>query len=734
MGDGIACGDRCLARRAMKDLLLVTLALVCGAPALAQAREAQDQAYVLDSRVTLLEVPDEAGPIRRATQDLAEDFYKVLGTRAKIVTRQQDAGPVTIVIGEQSKLPTAMQSNAAAAAESFSIQVANTSGSTGRPGRAVVLSGPDMRGTIFAIYQFSEEYLGVDPLYYWTDHEPLRHARIVIPGSLHKNFAAPVIKYRGFFLNDEDLLTGWIPGEKKDHTGISFEVWNKVYETILRLKGNMVVPGTWIFPDDPQVKLASERGLIVTQHHAIPLGLNVARWPKNVPYNYSTHPEILEQAWKNAVAAYAPGEEILWSVGLRGLSDVSYASMDPSVNNNDKALGELISKAIADQMRIVRAVHPDAKFVTDLWQEGARLVKEGYLTIPPEVTTVWADLGYGYLQDNGAVSSGEGAYYHVAMMNNRANQLTEMVPVDRILSELGRYIKAGATRYMLLNTSDLRPVVMTTKVVMDLAYKGLPEGADGSAEVYRQWATEEFGEKAAAQLVDVYKAYFAAPAHFGNPAIEYGDQLYHTETRQMALTYMIDSPLYSIPSQGPKWEPAGMLGERVDRPAGKAWMQQTIAKEIQQCGEAQPRWDAVWTKALAVEPLVPADRKSFYRAQLLTMIAINRESNRTLFEISKAIQDAESGQMDEARQATARALQSLDQIRHAQAAAEYGKWKNWYRGDWLTGVYQTQQVVKTFSAFLNDPLTHFPPPVVFTNWEAYYHIMHYEGDRSADVH
>jgi glycosyl hydrolase family 115 (putative glucuronidase) len=723
---------RCLARRAIKDLLLVTLALVCGTPALAQSREAQDQAYVLDSRVTLLEAPDEAGPIRRATLDLAEDFYRVLGTRPKIVTRQQDAGPVTILIGEQSKLPAAMQSNAAAAAESFSIQVASLN--TGQPGRAVVLSGPDMRGTIFAIYQFSEEYLGVDPLYYWTDHEPLRHARIVIPGSLRKTFPAPVIKYRGFFLNDEDLLTGWIPGEKKDHTGISLEVWNKVYETTLRLKGNMVVPGTWIFPDDPQVKLASERGLIVTQHHAIPLGLNVARWPKNVPYNYSTHPEILEQAWKNAVAAYAPGEEILWAVGLRGLSDVSYAAMDPSVNNNDKALGELISKAIADQMRIVRAVHPDAKFVTDLWQEGARLVKEGYLTIPPEVTTVWADLGYGYLQDNGAVSSGEGAYYHVAMMNNRANQLTEMVPVDRILSELGRYIKAGATQYMLLNTSDLRPVVMTTKVVMDLAYKGLPEGADSSAEVYRQWAAEEFGAKAAAPLADVYKAYFAAPAHFGHPAIEYGDQLYHTETRQLALTYMIDSPLYSIPSQAPKWEPAGMLGERVDRPAGKEWLQQTIVKEIQQCGEAQPRWDAVWTKALAVEPLVPADRRSFYRAQLLTMIAINRESNRTLFEISKAIQDAEGGQMDAAREATARALRSLDEIRQAQAAAEYGKWKNWYRGDWLTGVYQTQQVVKSLSAFLNDPLTHFPPPVVFTNWEAYYHIMHYEGDRSADVH
>src|SRR6202034_4744326 len=192
---------------------------------------------------------------------------------------------------------------------------------------------------------FSQEFLGVDPLYYWTDHVPVRRTQVEIPATLNKAYPAPVFKYRGFFINDEDLLTGWAPGAK-DHAGISLAVWDKVFETSLRLKANMIVPGTWIFPDDPQIRAAAERGLIVTQHHAIPLGLNVARWPKDVPYNYTTHPEILERAWKDAVETYPKDQEILWSVGLRGLSDVGYDSMDPSVRGNDKALGELISKAI----------------------------------------------------------------------------------------------------------------------------------------------------------------------------------------------------------------------------------------------------------------------------------------------------------------------------------------------------------------------------------------------------
>ena len=276
---------------------------------------------------------------------------------------------------------------------------------------------------------------------------PTHQNSIRIAASLKEEFPAPSGKYRGFFINDEDMLTGWAPAAANENTGISLEVWNKIYETTLRLKGNMVAPGTWIFPDDAQVKLAAKRGLIVTQHHAIPLGLNVARWPRDVPYNYSAHPEILEHAWRNAVSSYLPNQEVLWSVGLRGLSDVTYASMDASVQNDNKALAQLISKAIADQMSIVHGVRPDAKFVTNLWQEGARLVQQGLMKIPPEVSTVWADDGYGYLQDHGEVTAGQGAYDHVAMMNGRANQLTEMVPIERSFSEMGRYITAGATDY-----------------------------------------------------------------------------------------------------------------------------------------------------------------------------------------------------------------------------------------------------------------------------------------------
>src|SRR5215469_12230824 len=602
---------------------------------------------VLDRTVTLFTGGEESEPIQKAVEDLAADLQAVFGAKPRIIHRKEDAGPLTIFVSEQSRLPEELRASGLTAPESFSISLREEKWNPRRPTDVIVLSGADIRGTIYAVYQFSEKYLGIDPLYYWTDHQPARRTSITLP-PLNETYPPPVFTYRGFFINDEDLLTGWAPGEEKHKTGISLEVWNRIFETILRLKGNMVAPGTWIFPDDPQVKLAAKRGLIVTQHHAIPLGLNVARWPKDVPYNYTTNPEILERAWKNAVHSYLPDQEVLWSVGLRGLSDVTYASMDPSVRDNNKALGQLISKAIADQISIVRAVRPDAKFVTNLWQEGARLVQQGDLKIPPEVATVWADDGYGYIQDHGAVAGGQGIYDHGAMMKGRANQLTEMVPIERSFSEIGRYLKTGATEYFLVNTSDIRPVTMSIRAVMDAVWKGLPEGTDPADSFYREWSSGQFGDKAGPRLVELYKEYFKAPARSGDPPREYGDQLYHTEARRMMLSYMIDSPLYSIPGQAPKWEVPRVLGSGFpgapNRPVGKQWLREAVSKQAEQCGDAQKRWDAVWTHALAIEPVIPPDRLPFHRSQVLAMIAINRGSNRMLLLLSKAIQEAEKGE------------------------------------------------------------------------------------------
>ena len=75
---------------------------------------------------------------------------------------------------------------------------------------ALVIAGSDQRGTIYGVYDVSRG-IGVSPWYWWDD-VPARHhdALYVLPG--RHSQGTPAVKYRGFFINDENPQTGtWAP-------------------------------------------------------------------------------------------------------------------------------------------------------------------------------------------------------------------------------------------------------------------------------------------------------------------------------------------------------------------------------------------------------------------------------------------------------------------------------------------------------------------------------------------
>jgi asparagine N-glycosylation enzyme membrane subunit Stt3 len=127
-------------------------------------------------------------------------------------------------------------------------------------------------------------------------------------------------------------------------------------------------------------------------------------------------------------------------------------------------------------------------------------------------------------------------------------------------------------------------------------------------------------------------------------------------------------------------------------------------------------------------------RRDYYQAEMLAMITINRESNRALGLVAKAMQDDGAGNTAKAHAEALDAVKAMDAIQSSMRASEYGKWKNWYRGDWLTGVYRTRELAQAYADHLADPMAKLPAPVTWSGWEAYFHIMEYEGDRSVDLH
>ena len=146
-------------------------------------RAVRNDTVVLDSTVTIFVQADSPEPIEQAAEDLASDFEKVLGKKPTIVHRQEDAGTTTVLITERSKAPGSIRQASLRGPESFSISVSKNWNKKNRTD-AVLLTGADMRGTIYAIYEFAQRYLDIDPLYYWTDREPKLRDSIELPASL----------------------------------------------------------------------------------------------------------------------------------------------------------------------------------------------------------------------------------------------------------------------------------------------------------------------------------------------------------------------------------------------------------------------------------------------------------------------------------------------------------------------------------------------------------------------
>ena len=653
----------------------------------------------------------EPAALQRAAADLAADFERVFGRVTTVSHDSPNAGASVIRIALDGSLPAGVERPAGW--ERLHIRVVD---------HAVVLTGSDVRGAIYAIYQFSQQFLGVDPLYWWTDHPPQRRAAVAIPA----NFSltdGPEFHYRGWFINDEDLLTGWTPG-KVDGTGIALRTWDHIFEALLRLKGDLVIPGTFIFPDEPQIRAAAERGLIIGQHHVTTLGLNTYRWPKDRPMSLTTHPKLMESAWTRAVSEYPGNAEILWSVGFRGNNDHPFWEDDPNAPTSSEGRAGLIRAAIDRQISIVRRQYPEAEFFLNAWAETSTFIHEGVLRVPDGVTLIWPDNGHGILQDRNMLAAGQGEYYHSAMFDGLSNHYSEKVPLERIQRELGRAAAAGANRLLLVNTANLRPVVMTVRAELELGWKSGdwrdPESEASRAYLLR-WCREEFGARAAPSVADFYRAYFEAPARYVSAEdAAAGDNYYLTAARFVLLAALVDQPDF------PSWK--WLLQREV--PSVEALANALLKSSA----AADPRWQRAARLAKEAEPLVRKDRLNFYHASVRTQVALHRHFNRMLLNLA---QMALASTTAEKLRRVGAAIEEGEQAAAALNAADYGKWKGFYsKGDWLLDTPGCLALARAYRDRLQGRAV---PAEAYASqdWQprfqaAYEKITAYEGSRTVE--
>ena len=463
--------------------------------------------------------PDDYAGVIRAATDLRADIARVTSRASAITHDEKEFGAVVIVAGTIGKNriidrlirdKTLDVTQVAGKWESFLIQVVPKP----LPGvaSALIIAGSDKRGAIYGIYDLSEQ-IGVSPWYWWAD-VPVAHkdALFVKPGKYVQG--EPAVKYRGIFLNDEaPALSGWT---KEKFGGFNHEFYVKVFELLLRLKGNYLWPAMWgsaFSEDDPlNPKLADEYGVVMGTSHHEPMLRAQQEWKRHGqgPWNYNTNAATLRAFWEEGIQRNKNYESIV-TIGMRGDGDMPMAPADDMPANM-----ALLEKVVADQRAILaKDVNPQLPEIPQLWAL-YKEVQEYYdkgMRVPDDVTLLWCDDNWGNIRrlpagEERKRTGGAGVYYHFDYVGGPRNyKWLNTNPIAKVWEQMNLALQYDAKRIWIVNVGDLKPMEFPIEFFLDFARDPQRWPKEKTSEFTRLWAEREFGPAHAADIADIVSKY-----------------------------------------------------------------------------------------------------------------------------------------------------------------------------------------------------------------------------------
>jgi hypothetical protein len=479
--------------------------------------EREDNVFVLStsrkSTPLLINDTDHAGVIR-AAKDLQKDIGMITGRKPPLSLNTSNGQKEVVIIGTigKSALIDEMISNKklnvsdvegrweAYVIETIDNPIAGVS-------RAVVIAGSDKRGTIFGIYEMSGQ-IGVSPWYWWADVTPQKKSSLyIIPGRYR---GEPTVQYRGIFINDEEPALGRWAVEK--YGGFNHQFYEKVFELILRMKGNYLWPAMWwaSFNSDDTLnpKLADEYGIVMSTTHHEPMMRAHAEWKtfQGGAWNYSTNEEKLKTFWQQGIERMN-GYESIVSLGMRGDGDMA---MTEETNI------ALLERIVSDQRKIITSVtgkNPES--TPQLWAL-YKEVQEYYdrgMRVPDDVTLLLCDDNWGNLRrlpllEDKPRTGGYGIYYHFDYVGGPRNyKWLNTNPIPRVWEQMNLAYQYGATKIWLVNVGDIKPLEFPIQFFLDYAWNPSKWNAANLKTYSIEWAVKQFGPTHATVVADILSGY-----------------------------------------------------------------------------------------------------------------------------------------------------------------------------------------------------------------------------------
>ncbi|MFD5478656.1 glycosyl hydrolase 115 family protein [Streptomyces hawaiiensis] len=485
--------------------------------------------------------------VLRVAGDLQSDIQRVTGVRPALVRDQAPNAPEIAIIGTIGRSPLIDRLIAAGKLDVKAIRgkwetSLQTVVDRPMPGveRAFVIAGSDQRGTIFGAYDVSRG-IGVSPWHYWDDVAPVhRDALYVLPGAHTQG--TPAVKYRGFFINDENPALGtWAPatfgpGKAPGFPGgFNAAFHEKIFELLLRLKGNYLWPAVWgraFAEDDPANHATAKKyGVVMGTSHEAPMMRGIEEWnrhakaavrdsngtvvtPGHDPYggtgewSFRYNAEALKAYWRDGIRRMVDEDfEGVVTLGMRGNGDTALSDGDGI---------ELMQQIITAQRKILAEVTgKDVTTIPQVWtmyKEVQRYWDRG-LRAPDDVTVVFTDDNWGNvrkLPDTAADprAGGYGLYHHFDYVGgSRSYKWIDANALPNIWDQLQQTYAYGGRALWVTNAGDVKGNERPTQFFLDYAWDPDRWSPETLAEWDLRFARQNFDGRIAGDIAEVLRGY-----------------------------------------------------------------------------------------------------------------------------------------------------------------------------------------------------------------------------------
>jgi hypothetical protein len=468
------------------------------------------------STATIYYDPSDEILIHRSAGFLAGDIEQVTGKQIPVVTSKKELGERPVLIGSigSSQLIDELIASKKIDVnpirdqwERFIIQTVRRP----FPGvkEALVIVGSDRRGAAYGVFTLSEA-MGVSPWHFWAD-VPAKKSEVLFLKKDRYVSKAPSVKYRGIFLNDEaPALRGWA---EETFGGFNHQFYEKVFELILRNKGNYLWPAMWrpsaFADDDPEnPRLADEYGIVISTSHHEPMMRAHDEWSRfdGGAWNYETNKEKLQQFWRGGIERMGDHESVV-TLGMRGDGDEAMS---------EETAVDLLQTIIKDQREIIADVTgkpaEETPQVWAIYKEVQDYYDKG-MRVDDDILVLFCDDNWGNVRilpkkEDLAHSGGYGMYYHFDFVGGPVSyRWLNVTQIERVWEQMNLAYEWGVEDLWIVNVGDLKPMELPISFFLDFAWDVDGIRAKDLPDYYVNWAEQQFGAEHAEEIGEILSLY-----------------------------------------------------------------------------------------------------------------------------------------------------------------------------------------------------------------------------------